>query len=393
MATSAAQMRAFRGPALFSYGFRPFFLFGAGWAALTVALWLPMLAGRIAVPTHLSPLQWHVHELLYGYVPAVVAGFLLTAVPNWTGRLPVVGTRLGALFALWCAGRVAMLASAWIGAGPAALVDVAFLAALAGVIGREIVAGGNWRNLKVLLALGLLGLGNVLFHLQAAGMISGEYGLRLGLAVTVMLIMLIGGRIIPSFTHNWLARRPGTRLPVAFNTLDGLVMLDSALVLALWVALPDNILTGCLSAVVGLLHIVRLARWAGDRTAAEPLVLILHVGYAFVPAGFLLLAGAILAPDVISQSGAVHGWTAGAIGVMTIAVMTRASLGHTGQELTATAGIRAIYVSVVLSALARVVAAFGLWRTGMLDLAAVTWVLAFGGFVAVYAPLLLRRRA
>ncbi|MDX2205896.1 MAG: NnrS family protein [Hyphomicrobiaceae bacterium] len=393
MATSAEQIRAYRGPELFTYGFRPFFLFGAAWAALAVALWLPMLSGHLALPTHLAPLDWHVHELVYGYVPAVVAGFLLTAVPNWTGRLPVVGAPLTWLFSLWCAGRVAMLTSHWTSGLAAALVDMAFLAALIAVVAREIAAGRNWRNLKVVIALVLLLAGNGLFHLEAAGAIHGGYGMRLGVATTVLLIMLIGGRIIPSFTRNWLARRAGTRLPVPFNLFDAIAMIEGGLVLALWVVLPSHPLTGWLAAVIGLVNLLRLARWAGDRTLAEPLVLILHVAYAFVPLGFLMLALSVLFPGVLGPSGALHAWTAGAIGLMTLAVMTRASLGHTGRPLTATPGIRAIYACALVSALARVLAAFGLWRLPMLDLAAAAWVLAFGGFVVVYAPLLMRRAA
>ncbi len=392
MATSAQQIRAYTGPALFSYGFRPFFLFGAAWAALAMALWIPMLAGRISLPTHFAPLDWHVHELLYGYLPAIVAGFLLTAIPNWTGRMPVVGLRLACLFALWCAGRVAVMISAWLGARLAAVIDVSFLLALAAVIGREIIAGSNWRNLKVLLAIALLALGNAIFHLEASSAHVAGYGMRIGVATAVLLVMLIGGRIIPSFTRNWLARRPAARMPVAFNTLDIIVMIESAAVLALWVVLPESVLTGWLAALVGGFNLVRMARWAGHHTSAEPLVLVLHVAFAFVPLGFLLLAMSVLLPQLIPPSGAVHGWTAGCVGLMTLAVMTRASLGHTGQALVATPRIRAIYVFALVSAAARILAAFGLARTAMLDMAAACWVLAFGTFVWVYAPLLMRRR-
>jgi uncharacterized protein involved in response to NO len=239
----------------------------------------------------------------------------------------------------------------------------------------------------------MLIFGNGLFHLEALGDISGGYGTRMGVATTVLLIMLIGGRIIPSFTRNWLARRPGVRLPAPFNMLDIIVMLESTLVLALWVLMPHSALTGWLAVLVGLVNVVRLGRWAGDRTVAEPLVLVLHVAYGFVPIGFLLLALSILVPDVIPVSGAAHGWTAGCIGLMTLAVMTRASLGHTGRPLTATPGIQAIYICAAISASTRIFAAFGVWRAPLLDIAAVTWVLAFGGFVWVYAPLLTRRAA
>ena len=218
MATTAQRMRTHNGPAILSYGFRPFFLLGAIWAASSVALWLPMLGGAITLPTAFSPLEWHVHELVYGYVPAIVAGFLLTAVPNWTGRLPVTGGPLLALVATWVAGRLAILASARIGAPLAALVDLLFLGCLAGVIAREIVAGRNVRNVKVLALVALLAVGNAVFHWEAMTHASGGYGMRVGIGVIVLLITLIGGRIIPSFTRNWLVRQPPGWLPAPFGT-------------------------------------------------------------------------------------------------------------------------------------------------------------------------------
>ena len=391
--TSAAQIRAYRGPALFSYGFRPFFLVGALWAAVAVALWLPMLAGLMALPTVLAPLEWHIHELLYGYVPAVIAGFLLTAVPNWTGRLPVVGARLALLFSLWVAGRLAMLTSAWLGATPAAVIDMTFLAALGVVVGREIITAGNTRNLKVLAVVVLLLSGNGVFHLEAVARVGDGHGMRIGIAGTVLLIMLIGGRIIPSFTRNWLAKRGPGRLPAPEDTLDVVVIAASGLALSAWVILPRSGATVLLAGLAALLNAGRLARWAGERTLAEPLVLILHVAYAFVPLGFALAALAITHPEVVAPSGAVHGWTAGAIGLMTLAVMTRASLGHTGQPLAATRPIQFIYAAAIVAATSRIAAACGLVPMPLLQVSATAWVVAFGGFVAVYWPLLTRARA
>lgn len=393
MTTSAEQIRAFEGPALLSYGFRPFFLFGAIWAAIAVALWLPMLSGHLMLPTAFSPIAWHMHELVYGYVPAIVAGFLMTAVPNWTGRLPVVGTPLLVLVLIWVAGRAAVLVLLWIGAVAAAIVDLAFLAALAFVVTREIVAAGNLRNLKLVIVVALLLLGNALFHLEAIAAIGNGHGIRLGIAATVLLISIIGGRIVPSFTRNWLARRGPGRLPAPFDRFDAVVIATTGVALASWVIDAYAVTTAFLALLAGILNIARLGRWAGERTAAEPLVLILHVAFAFVPLGFLLLALGILAPAVVAPSGAVHGWTAGAIGLMTLAVMTRASLGHTGRPLTATWAIQLIYVLALIAALARIVAAFGVLRDPMLHLSATAWVFAFAGFVVVYAPLLVRRGA
>jgi uncharacterized protein involved in response to NO len=388
MTTSAAQIRAFTGPALLSYGFRPFFLFGALWATLAVALWLPVLSGQLALPSAFGPIEWHVHELVYGYVPAIVGGFLLTAVPNWTGRLPVVGMPLATLFAIWVAGRIAIFFSLWIGAGIAAVIDLAFLITLGLVVAREIIASKNTRNLKVLVGVALLLTGNTLFHLEALGGIGDGHGTRLGIAATVLLIMLIGGRIIPSFTRNWLVRIPSGRLPAPFDRFDVLFIATSAVALASWVIGPQAKITALLTLAAGSLNVIRLARWAGERTAAEPLVLILHVAYAFVPIGFFLAALAIVRPDLIALSGAVHGWTTGAIGLMTLAVMTRASLGHTGRPLTATRPIQFIYLAAVIAALARIAVGFDILREPMLHLSAAAWVAAFGVFVIVYTPLL-----
>jgi uncharacterized protein involved in response to NO len=393
MTTSAAQLRAYAGPAILSYGFRPFFLGGALWAAAAVALWLPVLTGRLTLPTAFAPLEWHVHELIYGYVPAVVAGFLLTAVPNWTGRLPVTGKPLLMLFLIWVLGRIAVFGSGWIGPGLAASIDLLFLATLAAVIAREILAAGNVHNLKVLGVIALLFAGNAAFHIEVLRGGGHGYGTRIGIAATILLIMLIGGRIIPSFTRNWLAKRGAGRLPTPFNRFDMAVMLGSGLALASWIIAPEHLATALLSLVACLLNTIRLGRWAGERTGAEPLVLILHVAFAFVPLGFLLLALGICRPDVVAPSGALHGWTAGAIGLMTLAVMTRTSLGHTGRPLTATRPIQLIYGAAIIAALTRIIAAFGIAREPMLHASATAWVLAFAGFAIVYGPLLMRPRA
>lgn len=388
MTTSAEQIRTFRGPAILSYGFRPFFLFGALWAALALPIWLAMLLGYLTLPTAFAPIDWHAHELIFGYVPAIAAGFLLTAVPNWTGRLPVVGMPLLILFLAWLSGRFAILVSAWIGAPYAAAIDLLFLAGLGAVIAREIIAGNNTRNIKVLAVVILLWVGNALFHFEHIFQIDDGHGKRLGIAATIFLILLIGGRIIPSFTRNWLARRAPGRLPTPFDRFDLGTMAISGVALGSWIAAPAASATALLATLAAGLNFVRLGRWAGDRTLSEPLVLILHLAYAFVPLGFLLLAMGIIRPDIVAPTGAVHGWTAGAIGVMTLAVMTRATLGHTGQELTATSGTKAIYALAVTAALARIFAAFDLLRDTMLVVSAATWFLSFVAFAIVYGPLL-----
>ncbi len=395
MTTSAERIRAWRGPALLSFGFRPLFL-GAGlWAIVAMGLWIGALSGAIGLPTAFGLVDWHVHALLYGYVPAVAAGFLLTAVPNWTGRLPITGAPLGALAALWLAGRAAVLFSAHLPPLAAALADLAFLAALVAMIAREIVAGGNWRNLPVLGLVTLLLAGNALFHAEAAGggYAAGGYGARLGMGAIVFLILLIGGRVTPSFTRNWLARRGDGRLPTPMNRFDGACLAVAAAALGAWIAAPERPVAGALCLAAGALHFWRLGRWAGERTLAEPLVASLHLGYAFAALGFLTVGGSTLFPDAIPRTGALHAWMAGAVGVMTLAVMTRASLGHSGRALTASPAITAAYALVALAALARIAAGFAPGAPGLLHVAGAAWIAGFGVFVWRFAPLLALPRA
>jgi len=395
MTTSTAkQMRAWTGPAILTYGFRPFFFGASVWAACAMALWVPMLSGYLILPTAFDAVSWHAHEFLFGYLGAVIAGFLLTAVPNWTGRLPIVGWRLGALALVWLIGRVAVAVSVGLPVTLVAVIDLAFPVLLAIAIGREIVAGRNWRNLIVLGMLGVFALANAVFHWEAA---QGEYaaqglGIRLGIGAAVMMIAVIGGRIVPSFTRNWLVKRASGRLPVApMQRFDKVALLLLLVALVLWGFLPVNAITGITMLVAGLLHLIRLSRWAGHLTFPEPLVLVLHVGYAFVPLGALTMGAEILMPGLLGMAAAQHLWMGGAIGLMTLAVMTRATLGHTGQSLSAGAGTVMIYAALIVAVVARVAA--GAWPAEAAILHAVSgsaWILAFGGFAIIYGRLLLR---
>jgi uncharacterized protein involved in response to NO len=389
--TSIPRLKTHQGAALFSYGFRPFFFFGACDAALAIAVWLPLFEGEIALSTLLAPRDWHVHEMLFGYVPAIVTGFLLTAIPNWTGRLPLQGTPLVILVITWAAGRGAVAFSNKLGWLAAALIDVGFLALVVAAAAREIIAGKNWRNLKVLIPLTVLAVANAGYHFEAHAFGVAEFATRVGVTATLMLLMLIGGRIIPSFTRNWLARENPGRLPLPFGKFDAVAIAVSAAALCIWVIAPDGVVPGMTLLVAAILQVFRLARWAGERTARERLVLILHVAYAFVPLGFVLTS--LAAFGIVQPSAGLHAWMAGAVGTMTLAVMTRASLGHTGHELIAGAGTQAIYVAVVLAALARVVAGlFPVWTIPLIHVAALAWIAAFGGFAILYGPILFRAR-
>jgi len=382
--------RNFEGWPLFANSFRPFFLLAAIQAGLSILVWLPMFYGELSVSSAFAPRDWHVHEMLYGFLPAVITGFLFTAIPNWTGRLPIQGTSLGALLVVWLAGRAAVTLSADLGWAFAIAVDAAFLALVVAAATREIIAGGNWRNLPIVVLVLVLLSGNVAFHLEAHFEGAADVSIRVGIGVVILLIALVGGRIIPSFTRNWLVKFNPGRLPVPFGRFDGAVIGLSALALTAWIVAPLNIITGVAMALVGGLHLVRLARWAGDRTTRERLLLILHVGYVFVPLGFLLQAAAVFGS--LPPSAGVHAWMAGAAGTMTLAVMTRASLGHTGQALTASPATQAIYVAIVVAALARVAAV--VWPShddALLHIAACGWIVAFLGFAVAFGPLLTGR--
>jgi uncharacterized protein involved in response to NO len=380
------------GPAILSQGFRPFFLLAGIWAPLSMGLFIAMYRGYIALPTAFDAVAWHYHEMLFGYVAAVLAGFALTAIPNWTGRLPLQGAPLLGLVLLWLAGRVAVAVSALIGVWAAAAIDLLFLAALAAVFLREIVEGRNWRNLPVVGAVILFFLCNVLIHYEALGLIdSGGRAQKLSIAVPIVLITLIGGRIIPSFSRNWLARHGAPRLPKSFGTFDHLTLVATLGTLAWWAIAPLGPVSGGLAAIAAALNLVRLVRWQGLATRTEPLLWAMHLGYLWIPAGLVLLALASWMESV-SHTGAVHALTAGAIGTMTLAVMSRATLGHTGQPLHAGTGLTLAYLLVTAATVLRIAAS--LWGGLFMPLvlaAAVAWIAAFLFYLGVCGPVLVKR--
>jgi uncharacterized protein involved in response to NO len=378
---------------LLSYGFRPFFLGAAVWACIGMVLWIGLLSGAFSFARTYGAVAWHAHELLFGYVSAVMTGFLLTAIPNWTGRMPLQGQPLLTLALLWLGGRVAMLLTDSIGNVAAAAADSAYLFVLTAVIAREIVAGKNWRNLKVTILTSVVAAANVVFHAEVIFHGAPDYGVRIGIAAVVTLIMLIGGRVTPSFTHNWLARRGDPQRPVSLGRFDFAAIGVMAVGLICWIVAPEWIGTGAVLLVGAGVQAVRLSRWTGLRTWREPIVLILHVGYAFVPLGALTLAVSILWPSIVPPAGALHAWTSGAIGVMTLAIMTRATLGHTGRPIETAAMTGFVYAAIVVATLARIAAPMAAsYYSELLYVAAVSWIAAFGAFTAWYGPMLIRAR-
>jgi len=377
------------GPAILSYGFRPFFLGAAIWALLAMALWIAALATGLPLGGDYGAALWHAHEMVFGFAPAVLAGFLLTAIPNWTGSLPVSGAPLAGLVALWLAGRLAMAAAGVIGMEPAALVDAVFLPGLLAIAAREIVVGKKWNDLKVLGGVTAVMLGNLGFHATLLWGGDPVLALRAAVAGYVLLVLIIGGRIIPSFTRNWLNQRGESRFPTPYNRFDMGVIGASAATLLLWVVAPETRLTAFAALIAAGLNAARLARWRGLATWPEALLFVLHAAYALVPLGFLALAAA--QAGLVTPASALHVFTVGVIGCTMLAVMTRATRGHTGRALSASTLTKAAYLSLFAAALARPLADLtgGL---GLMEAAGALWIAAFGLFLAEHAPMLILAR-
>ena len=389
---SMALSRAWRGAAILSRGFRPFFLAAGVWALVGMALWSAAFTGAIVLPTAFSAVDWHAHEMIFGYGGAVVAGFLLTAIPNWTGRLPVAGVPLAALAVLWAAGRIAILLSAAIGRPAAAAIDASFLIVFAALVAREVAAGRNWRNLKTAALVLALALVNVAFHVEDARSGLAEVSTRAALGLFVMLILLIGGRVTPSFTGNWLAKTGTGKRPVPFGKPDGMILALSGFVLLLWIAAPEGVATGAAALAAGAINLWRLSRWRGLSAWRDPLVLVLHAGFFLAAAGFLAVGAHALWPSQAPYAVGVHVWAVGAIGVMTMAMMTRATLGHGGRALVASKWTRSAYILIIGAMLARLaMALLPAFALPLMHLAECAWILAFAAFLFEYAPMLVRR--
>jgi uncharacterized protein involved in response to NO len=382
-------------PALLSYGFRPFFLLGAAWAIAALAIVLAALALG-AWPGDAPALgRWHGHEMLFGFVAAAVAGFLLTAVPTWTGTAPVRGAPLAALAALWLAGRAVMLP--WLGLSASAwsLVAAAFFPALALAVGIPLVRTRNYRNLQFIAFLLLLALADALFLLGHSGRLETPAidPLRLVVNLFTLMIAVVGGRIVPLFTRNALLARG---VKAAITPLPWLDRASIAAVVAVLVGdlvLPNAPASGWLAALAAVLHAARLGRWRGPATLSMPIVWILHVGYAWLPIAFALKAVWLLsaAPWAVNW---LHAFTAGAFGTMVLGVMTRVALGHTGRPLVVSKVITAAYLLLIVGAALRIAAPMALpaYYIELMSAALAAWAGAFAVFLAVYVPILVAPR-
>ncbi|MGC2857516.1 NnrS family protein [Novispirillum sp. DQ9] len=391
-----------RPPLMLSLGFRPFFLLAGLHAAGALALWALWLgihqAGGLvdAVTLAPPPFQWHAHEMLFGFATAAVAGFLLTAVPNWTGTAPIQGWRLGLLVAAWLAGRAAVWFSAGLPAPLVLAVDAAFLPLLAAMQGPAIVRAGKPRNLVFVALLLALAAANVLSHLGMMDVLDGgpQAGQRLAVGVLVVMMTVIGGRVTPAFTGNWLRARgvePGAT-PAWLNAAA--IATAVAWGIGDAVAAPDA-LRGAVAALAAVATFARLATWRGWLTAREPLLWVLHLGGLWLGLGFALNAAHLLGADAVPAGAALHAFTAGAAGTLILGVMSRATLGHTGRALTADRLLTAAFVLVALAAAFRVLAPIFApqWYLGAMVTGGVLWVAGYGLFVVRFAPMLTAPRA
>lgn len=374
-------------------GFRPFFWLAALYAIAIVPLWLAILNGVLMPGRYLEPSVWHAHEMLAGFTTAVIAGFLLTAVGNWTQRETAVGPALGALAGVWLAGRIAMLFAGALPRGVPALIDLAFVPLLAFTLARPLLASGNRRNFVMIGLLSALFATNVAVHLDGLGIVAhgaGRAANLVALDLITLLMLIIAGRVFPMFTRNATASATIRSHP----RLDRACMASMALLCVVdtfWAR--ESRVAMALAGIVGALAVARAVHWGSVHSRREPLLWILHKGYFWLAFGLLMRAfGPWL--GVPFESVSTHAITVGAIGSLTLGMMARVSLGHSGRMLAAPRPMFAAFVAIGLAALFRVLGPWlapQLYRESLIA-TAVCWVLAFGLFLVVYTPILLQPR-
>jgi uncharacterized protein involved in response to NO len=374
-------------------GFRPFFLLAAAFAALFMPLWMACLRGALDPGVYLDPPYWHAHEMLFGFVVAVMAGFLLTAVGNWTQRATATGLPLLSLAALWVAGRAVIAFAALLPPAVVAAVDLAFIPALMAVIARPLVLSGNRRNFVMVALLGALFLANAAVHLDALGLLPGGRRTASLAAVdlVILVILVIAGRVFPMFTRNATGGDASIR---SHRPLDVASLAAMASLVVLDVTMHDAKATAVVAGVAGVMACARAVHWGALRSLRQPLLWVLHVGYAWIPVGLLLRAASSFT-GAVPSSASTHALTAGAIGVLTMGMMARVALGHTGRALSPSPAAVGAFWLVALAAVVRVGAPlFGAAHyLGWLMVAGTMWTGAFALYLVAFAPALVSPRA
>ncbi len=380
---------------LFSYSFRLFFLVGTLYGFLIMTVWSLGLLGLGPIAAHPDSYQWHAHEMVFGFVYAIVAGFILTAVATWTERPPLQGGALVLLLLAWLAGRVTNIYIGFFSQPWAGVLDLLFAVLLVYFFGREVLAGGNRRNLPLVGVVGLLGLTNAIFHFGGS-LLPGldQLAILLGVHVILLLITVVAGRVIPSFTTNWLRAqgRPEAELPKSYTALDAAVFALTAITGLAVTFAPMNPLSGIIAFAAALAHALRLSRWSGHRTVKEPLLLILHLAYAWFPAGYVLVGLAVFG-DYLAPT-ALHALTIGVITGMVLAMTTRVPLGHTGRPLRAARVTVVVYALWMITVLVRLSGPFfGVAYVYTVEAAATIWLVFFILYAWVHWPMLCGPRA
>jgi uncharacterized protein involved in response to NO len=376
---------------LFNLGFRAFFALAGFSALLLILLWNAMFKGSLNVSNYFAPNEWHAHEMLLGYSVAVMAGFLLTAVKNWTGQPTATGDKLAGLCLLWLYGRLLPFYSGLLPDSLIALVDFAFLPVLAYQVSQPILKAKNYRNLIFIGILSLLAVGNGLIHAEKLGLMisSAATGLQLVIATIIVLILVIAGRVFPFFTERGLTGVLIIRNPL----LDQLAVGSAALVFALQLLGVSGTLLAIAALAAGIINSARIACWYNGKIWYVPLLWVLYVGYGWLILGFLFTV--LSAYAVVSTSLALHAFTLGGIGILTLGMMARVSLGHTGRALKASNAIALAFVLLNIAAVFRVLLPMALpaWYNGLMYATTLSWLAAFALFVFVYAPILTTARA
>jgi len=380
---------------LLRLGFRPFFLSGAIFSVVAIVLWLLMYKGTV----NFSPLGggywWHIHEMIFGFGCAIIAGFLLTAVQNWTGVRGAQGSVLLVLFILWLAGRIVVLFPDLLGAELTTIIDLSFLPAVAFVLGKPIIAIKQYRNLFFVPLLLLFTIANSEMHLAIynSDTFTITYAAYAGVMLVTFLMSVMAGRVVPMFTANGTQTPKATPLPWLDKVTNGCLAIAMLYLLLEPVVGFSEIFFGILLIVAGIFQTMRWLRWRPWITLGVPLLWSIHASIKFIAYGLIVLGLSYLVAEIPSN----HIWhllTVGGMGGLILAMISRVSLGHTGRPLTPPKAMTLSYIFITLAALIRALGPWVLPEKTMIfiDISGAFWLLAFGIFAVTYAPMLMSPR-